>query len=438
MNVVLDFPPLPDVAEPARSAVAIAATAAMGLTKLDLTDVALSQFGEWRTDVELSRQRLANVAWDLTTTKGFADIKVQRNTLTKVPRAEANKIADSLVSKLTAVNKAVRAEQKLIVEAWDAMGAPLTVLIDARQAELDEEARVAAAASAEAECIEVARIAAHQTALAELRAYPKKAESATSTKIGHAIVFMQAKTIGDAWQEFAGQAEAAKQDAIVTLTAMRNRAAQEETEAAERERHRQENARVAAELEAQRVALAAQAAALAAQAAALKAQQDAAEKEARDREAAAKALRDAEAQAIRDQEAAQRRQIEAAERARADSMALALVHAEDAVKAASAAKADPAPDVRQTDEPAPAAIVKKVITVELDDMQPAPLPPPEEPATLSLGAIKDRMGFALPGAFIADVLGIPHDGTNGPALLYRESRFPEIKTALIYHLAGCL
>ena len=409
MNVVLDFPPLPDVAEPARSAVAIAATAAMGLTKLDLTDVALSQFGEWRTDVELSRQRLANVAWDLTTTKGFSDIKAQRNTLTKVPRAEANKIADSLVSKLTAINKAVRAEQKLIVEAWDAMGAPLTVLIDARQSELDEEARVAAAASAEAECIEVARIAAHQTALAELRAYPKKAESATSTKIGQAIVFMQAKTIGDAWQEFAGQAEAAKQDAIVTLTAMRNRAAQEEAEAAERERHRQENARVAAELEAQRVALAAQAAAL-------KAQQDAAEKEARDREAAAKA----------------------AERARADSMALALVHAEDAVKAASAAKADPAPDVRQTDEPAPAAIVKKVITVELDDMQPAPLPPPEEPATLSLGAIKDRMGFALPGAFIADVLGIPHDGTNGPALLYRESRFLEIKTALIYHLADCL
>jgi predicted phage-related endonuclease len=54
----------------------------------------------------------------------------------------------------------------------------------------------------------------------------------------------------------------------------------------------------------------------------------------------------------------------------------------------------------------------------------------EEAPTLRLKAIGERLGFALPEAFLAG-LGFPAAGRDGAARLYRESSWPAIKAALI-------
>lgn len=58
----------------------------------------------------------------------------------------------------------------------------------------------------------------------------------------------------------------------------------------------------------------------------------------------------------------------------------------------------------------------------------------DEPATLKLGDIRDRLGLALPADFIAEVLGIEPAGKQRSAVLYRESDFHRICTALARHV----
>jgi hypothetical protein len=66
-------------------------------------------------------------------------------------------------------------------------------------------------------------------------------------------------------------------------------------------------------------------------------------------------------------------------------------------------------------------------------MQPVP-PADDEPATLKLGAICERLGFTLQAAFIADTLGIVHSATDKAAKLYRPSDFQRICAALVKHV----
>jgi len=267
-TATLDFPPIE--ATP-RTAVATAAATAVDLTKIDLADVALAQFGDWRTTVTQTSERLRDVAWDLKTPKGFADIKDQRNKLTKIPAADANKTADALVSKLTAVSKRVRTEQAVIVEAYKTLGAPLTALIDARQAELDEEARKAEEARAAAAAVEAARKAAHEAKIATIRAYLTRCQEPgmTSLRVANGIQHLQAQTFGPEWEEYAVPAANAQCE---TLEAMRQLQAQllgREQEAARQEAIRLENERVAAELAQERARIEAEAAEIRRRAAAL-------------------------------------------------------------------------------------------------------------------------------------------------------------------------
>jgi predicted phage-related endonuclease len=58
----------------------------------------------------------------------------------------------------------------------------------------------------------------------------------------------------------------------------------------------------------------------------------------------------------------------------------------------------------------------------------------ESSATMTLGQIATRMGFALPAAFLQS-LGIPSVGRDRSAVLYREADFPRICDALTAHIA---
>jgi predicted phage-related endonuclease len=59
-----------------------------------------------------------------------------------------------------------------------------------------------------------------------------------------------------------------------------------------------------------------------------------------------------------------------------------------------------------------------------------------EPPTLKLGTICDRLGFTVSAAFLADTLGLPPAATDKAAKLYRESDWPRICAALVLHIQG--
>lgn len=115
-------------------------------------------------------------------------------------------------------------------------------------------------------------------------------------------------------------------------------------------------------------------------------------------------------------EAERKRQAEAAEAARV---------------AAAALQAAAAPAIAPVAAPPIAAPVVRAAA-------PAPLMPPrvDEPATLKLGTICDRLGFVMTSAFVADTLGIKPARIEGAAKLYRDSDFARICAALQSHIAN--
>jgi hypothetical protein len=81
--------------------------------------------------------------------------------------------------------------------------------------------------------------------------------------------------------------------------------------------------------------------------------------------------------------------------------------------------------------PAPAPVAAPVAA-------PAPMAAPraDEPATLRLGTICDRLGFTMTSAFVADTLGIKPVKVEGASKLYRDSDFGRICAALQKHIAS--
>ena len=60
----------------------------------------------------------------------------------------------------------------------------------------------------------------------------------------------------------------------------------------------------------------------------------------------------------------------------------------------------------------------------------------DEPATLKLGTICDRLGFTVRADFLADVLHVRHSATDKAAKLYRESDWPVICRQLVAHVSA--
>jgi hypothetical protein len=60
----------------------------------------------------------------------------------------------------------------------------------------------------------------------------------------------------------------------------------------------------------------------------------------------------------------------------------------------------------------------------------------DDPATLKLGVICERLGFTVTAAFLSDVLHIQHAATDKRAMLYRESQWPLICWQLQAHVGA--
>jgi hypothetical protein len=176
---ILDEPrPVADAA-PApspRTEVATAAASALDLTKVNLTDVALAQFGNWRETVAAARKTLAGVQHDLSTTAKLKDAKSLRQRLINAPLADARATSAALKSKLTAVSAEVGEELALIEADYKGVADLITPQIDAREKVLaDEKAERERLAAKEA-----ARVQMHRDNLARLRGYVAQAQGATA------------------------------------------------------------------------------------------------------------------------------------------------------------------------------------------------------------------------------------------------------------------
>lgn len=137
---------------------------------------------------------------------------------------------------------------------------------------------------------------------------------------------------------------------------------------------------------------------------------------------AAEARREAERKA-----AAQRAEDErVAALARQREAEAAAESARMAAQALAAAAAPPAPAV------AVAPVVPGPIAAQVAQ---AATQRADEPATLKLGTICERLGFTMTAAFVSDTLGVKPARVEGAEKLYRDSDFRRICVALVAHIA---
>lgn len=154
----LEFPTLETPAAPPQE-LAPVAKATLDLARVDLTDVALAQFGDWRKDVAETTKKLTGLVLDLSTQAKIDEAKSLRHRLINVPLAEARKVSKALKSKLTSVSAEVGKELEKIEADYTMAGQLITPKIEAREAEIAEEKRIAAEK-------ESARRAAHEAGIA--------------------------------------------------------------------------------------------------------------------------------------------------------------------------------------------------------------------------------------------------------------------------------
>ena len=272
----------------------------------------------------------------------------------------------------------------------------------------DEQRR--AAKKAERERIEADRVAKHEASIARIRGMVARCEipGMTAARIADGIRQLHDLVLDEQdLDEFYQQALAAKVETLsamnvlcVAAEAREAEAARVEAQRVENERVAAENARIAAELKRQADELAAQ-----------RAESERLDRLAQDRreaEAARIAAAEATAKAAQNTERQGSQQVLKAEPAMAD-----------ATDRDDHANTSPRGGAMGAGQPAAAGPA-------VDN----------EPATLRLSVICERIGITMTAAFVSDTLGVPHSATDKAAKLYRESDFPRICMALASHAAA--
>lgn len=114
---------------------------------------------------------------------------------------------------------------------------------------------------------------------------------------------------------------------------------------------------------------------------------------------------------------------------------LAAEQRQQAAAAEAQRPAAPAPAPLPVSEPAqPVQAMPTHAAPQL--VRAAAAPAANEPATLKLGTICERLGFNVSAAFLQDVLHIKAADTAGRAVLYRESQWPVICAQLLSHISA--
>lgn len=399
MNDLLDLPPI----EAAALAEPKADLQPLDLRKINLTDVALAQYGDWQKDVAATKANLSTLVLDLSTPTKIKEARSLRQRLIGEPLAAVRKVAAGIKSAMATTSKAVGAELEKIEAAYSEADALILPRIEAREAELEAE-------RAEKARIEAERVAKLQAGIATIRGYVQKAAGLPAERIANGVKALELMHFGDEWQEFAGQVRAARDEALEALRRMHAAAVQAEADRAERERM----AAALALIEAQQ----ADAARLAAERAA---------EEARERDRLEKI---ALAQAA--MPPATQNTVTTPGGIVADASTGEVLHTPE-----------PAPDpaasvhVDTCEPPAPVAqptLEQKLLQVAHE--HPVHVDTKDDPA-VKLGDLNARLGFTMTEAFVRSLKVKPLDN-KGRAVLIAEASLPDLRDELIARIREVL
>ena len=242
MNDLLDLPP---IAAPALTD----AAAPQSLAELATKPLALME-----PELLSLSERYRAVAFDLKTPKGLAAMKAARHDLRENGRFAVQRATAEFKAQANAAKRAVDELAERLVGIVRPREDEFTAAIDAREAEIEAE-------KAEKARIEAERVAKLQTGIATIRGYIQKAAGLPAERIANGVKALELMHFGDEWQEFAGQARAARDEALEALRRMHAAAVQAEADRAEAARLREEAAKMEAERQAEREAEAAKIAA---------------------------------------------------------------------------------------------------------------------------------------------------------------------------------
>lgn len=202
------------------------------LALMDLKDVALARFGDWRVQAAALVAKYHNVVIDPSTTKGYKAL-CEAIAEVRAPRFSAQNVSKASKSELAKISKAIGAEEEEVIDFLAETERHLVAQKTAYDLKIEQERQAAALA-------EALRVAMHRDNIAKLRAYVSDAAGKTSTEIASGIATLESLPITDQWEEFFSEADTAKTETMAGL-----RALFEKTEAAERDAR--ERARIAEE-----------------------------------------------------------------------------------------------------------------------------------------------------------------------------------------------
>ena len=467
METMLDLPTITGLpTDPVSTAIAAQVTKPTATLK----ETALASFVPIEAHMKTLAARYNDVAYDVGTTKGMADAKAARLVLREEGRYAVQRLQERL-----------KKEANDLKRTLDAKGDELIALVkpaeDAIHAQIEAEEDRKAAAKAESERVERERVAALESRLAGLSVWIDRCRvpGITSERIRKGIAMLEQAPIDDTWADFKDRAIERRAEILGVMQKLFQQHLIAEVEAQRLEEQRAEQARIEALLAARKAELDAQAAELLRREeeirAADKARADALRQEEEDALVSSmyanarriefnsvpyiqKAIVTFET-AAKDWESDDRPRVREAVAEGRRHLATVLAQAMDAERSATAPAAGPtAPwgavrdfiddageptdttgePVDQTDAEIAAANGPEVDpfpapAVESDSTPPAVV----EPATLKIGTICARLKFTVNAAFLESLGQMPAVREKN-AVLYRESQWPGIKSALIRHI----
>lgn len=199
---------------PEITAPAVAASTQVAAKPASLSQVALSFLTPLEEELAALSGKYQGVAFDLTTPKGLKAAKEARTELRESGRYKVQRLRDQIKDQLNDCKKVVEKEADRLIAIVKPVEDAVHGQIEAHEKRLAEE-------RAERERQEALRRQANLDRIATIRGYVEKAHGVGIERLKSGIAFLEGLDVaGTVDQDFVGQAEQARQDAISQLRKM--------------------------------------------------------------------------------------------------------------------------------------------------------------------------------------------------------------------------
>lgn len=180
---------------------------------MSIKDTVIAQFQETEAGLQAMADRYRNVVYDVTTPKGMKEAIAARAEL----RDDGRRLLTRTAAKVKADVNELKEVMGTEVERLIAIVKPVEDAIDA-QIKVEEKRK--ADEKAERDRKETERVEGHRSNIEKLRSYVVRAEGQPLDAIKGAIETLCALTFGEEWQEFAQEAQAARDNTVAALRSM--------------------------------------------------------------------------------------------------------------------------------------------------------------------------------------------------------------------------